>query len=366
MQQNRLRTGRNRGLAFLLAILVCTPVAGCDPRRPEVTVLTRNLYIGFDEAQLIAAGSFEELAIAVALGWESVLGTDFPERAGALAEEIAASRPDLVGLQEVAVYRLQSPGDLAVGGTTPASEVVYDFLQILLDELAARGLQYEVVVSLTEMDVELPSATGDDVRLTDRDVILVRADAKAADLQVLATDAGHFETLLELPVGGEGGPTVALTRGWTSADVRLRGRQFRFVNTHLEDFAPVQEAQALELLAGPLSTDLPVILVGDLNSDAAGDGTATYAMMLEEGFVDAWTEFAPAEPGLTWGHDGDLLNPLPTLTQRLDLILYHGEFEVVAADVVGDEPDDRTDSGLWPSDHAGVAARLELPLPASR
>jgi hypothetical protein len=33
---------------------------------------------------------------------------------------------------------------------------------------------------------------------------------------------------------------------------------------------------------------------------------------------------------------------------------------VVSAEVVGDDPADRTTGGLWPSDHAGVVATLRI------
>jgi len=364
-RQQSLAFGSWLTRAALIAALFGMTV-GCEPGPPDVTVMTRNLYFGFSEASLLAAEDFEQLAVAVAEGWQSVVDTDFPDRAQALAREIEATGPDLIGLQEVAIYRVQSPGDLAVGGDAPATEVVYDFLEILLSELRGRGLNYEEVASITEMDIELPSATGDDVRLTDRDVILRRTGRFASRAQVLATDGGHFETLLQLPVGGEGGPTLTLLRGWVSADIRLAGRTFRFVNTHLDDFALVQEAQALELLAGPLDTDLPAILLGDLNSDAFGEGTQTYEILLDAGFVDAWTEIAPADAGLTWGHEPDLSNPSPTLTQRLDLIVYRGAFEAGSAEVVGEEIGDRTGTGLWPSDHAGVVATLAPPTVGAR
>jgi hypothetical protein len=45
------------------------------------------------------------------------------------------------------------------------------------------------------------------------------------------------------------------------------------VNTHLETFAPeVQVAEAGELLAGPTSTSLPLVLVCVCKSDATGEG----------------------------------------------------------------------------------------------
>ena len=38
-----------------------------------------------------------------------------------------------------------------------------------------------------------------------------------------------------------------------------------------------------------------------------------------------------------------------------------GRFAVQAAVIVGDEVSDQTGTGLWPSDHAGVVTRLQLP-----
>jgi hypothetical protein len=85
--------------------------------------------------------------------------------------------------------------------------------------------------------------------------------------------------------------------------------------------------------------------------------------LIGAGFKDAWSATHPGELGNTWGHDEDLLNTTVNLTQRLDLVLFRdGRNEdglcAMGADVVGDELTDRTPSGLWPSDHAGVMAIL--------
>jgi endonuclease/exonuclease/phosphatase family metal-dependent hydrolase len=62
---------------------------------------------------------------------------------------------------------------------------------------------------------------------------------------------------------------VTIPRGWISVDGKLRGKDFRFVTTHLDGFDPrVQAAQASELVQGPQgpgNTNLPVIIAGDLN-----------------------------------------------------------------------------------------------------
>ena len=123
----------------------------------------------------------ENLLKAVTTVYYTILvQNDFHVRVAGIVNEIVANRPDLVGLQEVSTLRLQSPGDLIVGGTTPANDVVIDYLQVLMEALAdKRGAHYAVVCVATNLDAELPMldlATGgiDDVRVTDHDVILAR------------------------------------------------------------------------------------------------------------------------------------------------------------------------------------------------
>src|SRR3990170_6945483 len=142
-----------------------------------VTVMTQNVYHGVDAefSAIPTATGFLDLLQKVAAVYQCYFARNFPERAAALAAEIEATRPDLIGLQEAILVRTQSPPD---GPATPATTVALDFVRILLDALAARGLHYEVVVQSIGFDAELPSGLGFDVRHTDREVILARADLK--------------------------------------------------------------------------------------------------------------------------------------------------------------------------------------------
>ena len=88
---------------------------------------------------------------------------------------------------------------------------------------------------------------------------------------------------------------------------------------------------------------------------------AVYQQFITAGFVDAWSRKRPTESGFTFGQSPDLLNPVSQLSERIDLILFRGSFQVADIIVVGDEQNDRTPSGLWPSDHAGVVAALRIP-----
>lgn len=329
-----------------------------------VTVMTRNLYVGADVGVLLTAPP-AEIPFRAAELFQNVLGTDFPARVQALADEIATKQPDLIGLQEVSLFRIQSPGDL-LSGNTPATTVVLDFLAVLRSALSDRGLAYTVVAQVTNFDLEVPiftgSATLDDIRLTDMDVILARADLKTSDLKLSNPQKGNFTAQLLIPLAGQ---FVAIPRGWAAVDVKVRGKSFRFVTTHLESFSSfIQVIQGYELLLGPAKTDLPVVMVGDFNSDAEPTGTGpdktpTYQNLINAGFVDAWSQ-AGLGPVFTCCQAANLQSVPSSLNERIDLVLFHGQFTVTDADIVGEGLADRTSSGLWPSDHAGVVATLQF------
>jgi endonuclease/exonuclease/phosphatase family metal-dependent hydrolase len=314
--------------------------------------MTRNLYLGTELGPIFSAPTLPGLFSAVGAGYANVDATEFSARATSIAAEIESTRPDLVGLQEAAIYRTDVPPD---GPASPATTVTYDFLQSLLAALEARGLSYEVAAVHVGTDAELPSGFPPmrDVRLTITDAILVRS-GKHPRIHIEQVVSGTYAAKLVVPTVA--GP-VAVPRGWTLVDVRVKGKRFRFVNTHLEAFSPtIQVAQAAELAAGPAATEGPVIVVGDLNSRADGHGTPSYANLIDAGFADAWN----GDGGLTCCHAPNLLNATKAFDKRIDFVLMRGRVRSLHADVVGDEPWNRTASGLWPSDHAGVVATLHV------
>ncbi|MHC4563969.1 MAG: exonuclease/endonuclease/phosphatase family protein, partial [Planctomycetota bacterium] len=170
------------------------------------------------------------------------------------------------------------------------------------------------------------------------------------------------------------GVQLEIVRGWASVDLNVDGLDFRFVTTHLEPQHPdptVQVDQAAELMteltgwtrAGDPA--LPFILTGDINSAADGSDTPTYGNLIAAGLTDAW---GPVRRGYTCCQPEDLLNFRPQLTRRVDVVLLHGDFghvlplrAAVFAWRVGHRVRDKTPSGLWPSDHAGVVAAMRLP-----
>ncbi len=247
-----------------------------------------------------------------------------------------------------------------------ADTVAYDFLELLKAELAARGLHYAVVAEVRNFESpDIPAFQPPDqlfdVNFTDRDVVLARTDLKTSELKIEGFRAENFQTALPLPTGGLLG-TILIPRGWISVDAKLRGKTFRFVATHLESFyQPVQFGQAVELLSGPLNMSLPVILAGDLNTDAESGNpadVATYQLLLAHGLADAWDATRPAEAGYTWPLF--VSNPFAYTppSQRLDYVLSRGDVSPTATTLVGE--DNVTPSEPMPSDHAGLAASLRL------
>src|SRR2546423_2562045 len=145
-----------------------------DRGERELTFMTQNIYQGTELENSIAATTGQEFVIGATRDFLMMRQTNFAERAQAMATEIAATQPDLIGLQEVALWRTGPHTSPA----TAAATIDQDFLQILLDALNARGLSYSAVSSVDNFDVQGPallsSAGLTDVRLTDRDVILAR------------------------------------------------------------------------------------------------------------------------------------------------------------------------------------------------
>ncbi len=200
--------------------------------------MTRNIYLGADIARPIGSKTIEEFEQKNQIVWDTVEQTNFPARAKLLAKEIKNTRPDLIGLQEVALWRKGPKGNPA-----PATGVAFDFLKLLRKEIKARGLTYRVGSVQPEADVEGPTTSDGDVRLTMRDVILVK---KRKGLTVTGKRGANFKA--GITVSTAAGP-VTVKRGWTFVNARLDGIKFRFINTHLEAFiASTRLAQAKELV----------------------------------------------------------------------------------------------------------------------
>src|SRR5687767_13588572 len=135
IRPRRLSVG---ALALAMVATLALPLAAeAKPKKSiNVKVMTRNLFLGADLSPAINADGIGEFLEANGGILREVDLTDFPRRSRLLADEIKTKKPDLVGLQEVALWRSAEPCVTpALTGAPTATEVEYDWLDLLMDKL---------------------------------------------------------------------------------------------------------------------------------------------------------------------------------------------------------------------------------------
>jgi endonuclease/exonuclease/phosphatase family metal-dependent hydrolase len=397
-------------LAPVLAVPLAPPAAAQEEPAGEVTVLTRNLYLGADIG--IALDLLPDLAAAAQFMWEQVAATDFDARAPLLAAEAAASRPAVIGLQEATVWRCR--GSL-FGDIVP----VFDFTDAFLAATAAAGVPYVVAeadggraenpgyaigplpgLTVTDPATFQPLFGKDsaDCGFQIGDVLLVRADL--AD-QVQAAGTSEYDDRTTIV------PTVlSIDRGYAWADIEVGGTSTRFVTTHLEslwdpDEVPVAALQARQLVADLAATTSPLVVMGDFNSDPRdprGDGAANPAGQPEASAAcpaqdpadpdptcsaywtmraAGYTSAGPADDDpayATWGSSALLAGPDPQrlraalpdgntagYTDRLDYVFLRNGATVRSAALVGEQwPGGDTWACDDPQQEADTAAAMAV------
>lgn len=399
-------------ILFLAAITSPAWAKNEGGRKAKIKTMTYNLYVGADIFRVFnppACG----VPAAVSDIYRIIQDNDFPARAEAIADQILAEEPHVIGLQEVSLLRTQYPGNaLAPDGSgidflgdfptdprftfkTDAMTVELDYLQLLLDALEDRGLDYVAVEMASPMnaDVEFPAVEFDDscnplsipkdIRLTDRDVILVRGNLPVS----LAFEKNfEFNAPIELPtfIPTTGGLVPAVyvtefTRGWGAVVLTIKNQVYTVINTHLEvgdralpsdeGLNLVQAAQAFELGQSRFVFPAPRLVIGDINSSPASGSTdprlAYFILTQDSGMADVWRlQTRPKrDRGFSCCQSETLDNVKSNLDERIDVVLMDvGALvpEKIKAQVVGEETGDKTPAGLWPSDHAGVEVKLSF------
>ena len=409
----RLGLGLILGLIVALGLTLLPGAADAKAKGKnkghQLTVMTRNLYLGADLTPVLTASGVDAAVDAGGQIVNQVHATRFPSvRAASLAKEIKKVKPDVVGLQEAAWWRTgPKPASLldavdrlnhpTASTTDPQGG---DFLHDLLAKLnkgakskkkgkkgaavakkkKKKPIRYRIAVVKTEFDAELPVNSGSggfatadrDERLTMRDAILVKKGVKISN-----ASSGTFNTLLQVKVAGA--LPLNVTRGWAAVDAKVNGKKVHVVDSHLEAFdsnssntgsdgitypkGGIREAQAKQLVApgGPTTSKHPTLLVGDFNSDSPvhgdqvdpGDALAYRALL-----AGGWSEraFTPPPFGCCI-QDPNLSDPSSTgVTHRVDHIMSNskklkfkkGGLTTTYA------------NGLWSSDHYGVWSQLQV------
>jgi endonuclease/exonuclease/phosphatase family metal-dependent hydrolase len=326
------------------------PDSPAEDATDPLSVITYNIDAGSHLAPLLAAPSPQALPSAVSQVWAEVQASDIPGRALVLAREIARADPDVVALQEAAVW--------TVNGAPR-----FDFLNLLRRDLRARGERFAPVSLETFNVFQMPDAAGEQIGFQDQTVVLANANIFNRDFVTARPAHGAFSAQRTVQIGGPQGPVLTFPGTWASVDfvnTENLWHTFRFVSVHLDGVDPaVNAAQAAELVGGPARTGRAEILAGDFGFQA--DPSAPYAPSLQNTFIDAWMRHHAADPGPT-AADPDLRDPRRNLQARTDIVFYVTGVDIneVSASLLGFRATDRTAGGLLPSDHAGLHTNLLL------
>ena len=398
-----------------LSVAVASPLSAV-PAVPavadeqSVTVLSRNVYLGADVA--VALELIPDMPAAAQFMWEQVAATDFSKRAPVLAAELAREKPDVVALQEATTWICRSS---FFGSSTP----VFDFTAQLLAATKAAGVEYVVathdghqafnpgysipvlpnLTTVRDPETFQPIFGSDEAAcgFTIGDALLVRADL--AD-QVVSVGSGEYESKYSVvPIIFE------VDRGYTWADVRIADSTVRFVATHLESVwnpnsVPIGKSQADELLAAMKGWTMPLVVIGDFNSDPrdprpegapnpglqpdattgcepqpaglssdnALDECNAYWTMTRAGFTDVGPD-ALDPANATWGASALLAGPEPSrlaesgdnpygYTDRLDYIFVKNGVTVERTALIGARWPDGQD--LWECSSPEQVANAEV------
>ena len=364
----------------------------------EIDVMTQNQYLGADLTPVLGAATadpFDSVMFskAVVQALTEIAATRPAARAQALAAEIAQRKPDVVGLQEAYKFGCSPypgfPTRRGIGCDDPSIKGA--FTDHLRDTVTALRGQYVVAGKVTNLNVAaLPFYVNSYpavLTVADRDAILVRKGLPAAAVDFVAlgqcakpSDQGCNYQTAPPPFNTPLGP-IAIERGFLAVDMKVKGHAYRVFNTHLEQrlLAPslpetrkLQVGQAFELAgvaAGTWDGQRGLIVVGDFNSapeDVIDPSVPTpYQVFMLYGFTDAWTMRPHAEAGLTCCQAEDLTNRKSALYERIDMIFpFVRPQRVLDMRLLGTTMGDKTrppgNGGLWPSDHAAVAAKLQF------
>jgi len=399
-------------IASLILILGFTSPA--QAAQSTVTVMSRNIYLGADVG--IAMNLLPDFKAAAQFMWEQVELTDFNQRSKVLANEIATANPDVVGIQEATKWICQK-------GVFSPKVTVYDFTQMLLVELDHLGYKYGVASAgdnqainpgfsippiphltlVTDKDV-FPEMFGTETVACGfeiADVLLVKSDLGSQVKAVGTTEYKDAYTII---------PTLmTVYRGFSWADIAVDGTEIRFVTTHLESLwdegeVPLAKIQTDQLITDLSTSEIPVIVMGDFNSDprdprgeaqsnpgeqpiasqacpeqveapsltTALSQCSAYWSMIQAGYSDSGPS-SQLPINATWGASALLAGPDPKrqsealemgnsygFTDRLDYVFLSSQLSSVLARVVGNTWPNGNDLWTCNSSEQNELSRLAM------
>lgn len=386
-------------VSFLVALMLA-PASVAKAESPQVTVMTRNLYLGADVG--VAMELIPNLSAAAQFMWDQVKATDFNKRAPKLAAEVIAERPDVIGIQEATIWYCKK------SAWSKRTEV-FNFTEQFLAAIKAQGQDYVLaskdgvtalntgysiaaipfVTMVNDPETFQPlfgqdkAACGFEIA----DALVIRGDLSGKVLAVGNTEYEASYTVV---------PTImTIYRGYSWADIKIGNTPVRFVTTHLESLwdenkVPNAAKQAQQLITDLKETRNPIVIMGDFNSDprdprisddpnvggqpaaskscpAGGSECSAYRLMFEAGFKDVGPDSLDPRNN-TWGMNALLTGPDPDrlkysqqlgnfagYSDRLDYVFVKNGAVPLVSRIIGATPPNNLNS-----DHAGVVSLISI------
>jgi endonuclease/exonuclease/phosphatase family metal-dependent hydrolase len=400
---------RKLTLALLILATSIPPASAADN---QLTVMSRNLYLGADVG--IALEKIPDFSAAAQFMWDQVAATDFKKRAPLLAKEVISNGADVVGLQEATHWYCKK-------NFWSKSVVIYDFTEEFLKATKAQGNEYVLAsrdgheaLNIGYSIPAIPYLTmvndpesfqpifGSDTAACGFEIGDAIAVKKELAEKVLQVGNSEYEASYSIVP-----KLMTIYRGYTWIDLDFHGKKTRIVSTHLESLwdknkVPNAARQAEQLINDLKKTKMPVVVIGDFNSDprdprpdtksnpggqpeasdrckaqvksptieSAIDTCNAYWKMRHAGFIDAGPD-ALNPVNYSWGMNALLTGPDPIrkkaalemgnkygFTDRLDYIFLKNGAAVVKAEIIGNTG---AQGDIWATDHAGLVVRVRIP-----
>ena len=384
-------------IAGLLTSLIASilAISSANSAEPTVTVMSRNIYLGADVG--VALELIPNMPAAAQFMWDQVNKNDFSKRSVALAKEIQSYKPDVIGLQEATIWYCKKN---AWSKKTEVFNFTDQLLQALggdyvlasKDGTTAFNPGYSInpipFVTMVKDPERFQKLFGQDKAACGFQIGDALVIKKTLATQVIKVGNTEYEASYSIV------PTLmTIYRGYTWADINIAGIPTRFITTHLESIwdenkVPNAAKQATQLINDVKETKMPLVIIGDFNSDPrdprpsnaanpglqptaskecpAGDPKCSaYRLMREAGFDDAGPDSSDPTT-YTWGMDALLDGPDPDrlnaakgmgneygFTDRLDYMFTKNGVDVMTSEIIGFK-------SPYATDHAGVFAEFAI------
>ena len=320
---------------FLVAILSFCFACG-KGRKDSISVVTFNMYVGFDAEEKFAefegGGNLEEIALGILNDFQANQPDLRMQIAGA---ELARLSPDFICLQEVTEFTV-----------LPFFSV--DYLELIIQAIKdSGGPQYEYITSENIFLSKSVSLSGIPIvfRFKDREALLYKKGFEPTG-DMIAQKLSTYRDPVEFE-----GEQIVFYRSILGGRFKYGSdRLITLFTTHLdqENLGSVQSDQISEILSiiSPFTDDQNLVLVGDFNSE---EGEETYGLIEAGGYSDTYRALNTDE-GLTCCSLDDLSNLESVADQKIDLIFYRSSlWDARESEVILNFR-----NPIWPSDHFGV------------